>query len=217
MERSFRQSEKAVGRPALWYQGNRSSLSGTDDENGLPHRPLSGSLSRAVEATGPYNQTSTTIYNLHFAWNYANSGARAAYDQIVSMLNKHNTIPSFLSGGKNDITKELAYRNGNTASLTDKTAFFRLQLFKLQRKCERIKSGNKLTISSTAAVSGSVRITAMGTEAIASQSAKLIAYGDPNLQDLVTGVKTPIPWRHISTSKHPQVRLPSKRLPRTVL
>lgn len=52
------------------------------------------------------------------------------------------------------------------------------------------KSGNKLTISSTVAISGSVRITAKRNNVpTVSSSAKLIAYGDPNLQDLVTGVE----------------------------
>ena len=52
------------------------------------------------------------------------------------------------------------------------------------------KSGNKLTISSAVAVSGSVRITAKrnGVPTV-SESAKMIAYGDPNLQDVVTGVE----------------------------
>ena len=34
------------------------------------------------EATGSYNQTSTTVYSLHFGSNYANSGARAVYDPV---------------------------------------------------------------------------------------------------------------------------------------
>ena len=43
------------------------------------------------------------------------------YDQIVSLIVKHNTIPSFMSGGKNDITKELAYKDGKySITLTDK-------------------------------------------------------------------------------------------------
>ena len=41
-------------------------------------------------------------------------------DQIVAMLREHNTIPSFMSGGKNDITKELAYKDGKySIILTD--------------------------------------------------------------------------------------------------
>ena len=108
------------------------------------------------------------------------------------MLNKHNTIPSFLSGGKNDITKELAYQDGKySITLTDKNGVLSDYSFSSSNGNVSVsKSGNKLTISSTAAVSGSVRITAMrnGVPTV-SQSAKLIAYGDPNLQDLVTGVE----------------------------
>lgn len=52
------------------------------------------------------------------------------------------------------------------------------------------KSGNKLTITSEKAVSGSVRITATRNNVpTVSSSAKMIAYGDPNLQDVVTGVE----------------------------
>lgn len=52
------------------------------------------------------------------------------------------------------------------------------------------KSGNTLTISSTEPFKGSVRITATRNNIpVVSESAKLIAYGDPNLQDLVTGVE----------------------------
>ena len=186
--------KKAVGLALLYgYQGNRSSLSGTDDEKWLATQTLVWEfVTGCREATGSYNQTSTTIYNLHFGSNYANSGARAAYDQIVSMLNKHNTIPSFLSGGKNDITKELAYQDGKySITLTDKNGVLSDYSFSSSNGNVSVsKSGNKLTISSTAAVSGSVRITATrnGVPTV-SQSAKLIAYGDPNLQDLVTGVE----------------------------
>ena len=186
--------KKAVGLALLYgYQGNRSSLSGTDDEKWLATQTLVWEfVTGCREATGSYNQTSTTIYNLHFGSNYANSGARAAYDQIVSMLNKHNTIPSFLSGGKNDITKELAYQDGKySITLTDKNGVLSDYSFSSSNGNVSVsKSGNKLTISSTAAVSGSVRITATrnGVPTV-SQSAKLIAYGDTNLQDLVTGVE----------------------------
>ena len=52
------------------------------------------------------------------------------------------------------------------------------------------KSGNTLTISSIDPFKGSARITATRNNIpVVSESAKLIAYGDPNLQDLVTGVE----------------------------
>lgn len=41
--------KKAVGLALLYgYQGNRNNLSGSDDENGLPRRPLYGSLSQVA-------------------------------------------------------------------------------------------------------------------------------------------------------------------------
>lgn len=99
--------KKAVGLALLYgYQGNRNNLSGSDDEKWLATQTLVWEfVTGCREATGSYNQTSTTVYSLHFGSNYANSGARAVYDQIVAMLREHNTIPSFTSGGKNDITK----------------------------------------------------------------------------------------------------------------
>ena len=130
--------------------------------------------------------------NYDFGSNYANSGARAVYDQIVAMLREHNTIPSFMSGGKNDITKELAYKDGKySITLTDSNGVLSDYSFSSSDSSVSVsKSGNKLTISSTVAISGSVRITAKRNNVpTVSSSAKLIAYGDPNLQDLVTGVE----------------------------
>ena len=186
--------KKAVGLALLYgYQGNRSHLSGSDDEKWLATQTLVWEfVTGCREATGSYNQTSTTVYSLHFGSNYANSGARAVYDQIVAMLREHNTIPSFMSGGKNDITKEFAYKDGKySITLTDKNSVLSDYSFSSSDGNVKVsRSGDKLTISSAVAVSGSVRITAKrnGVPTV-SDSAKMIAYGDPNLQDLVTGVE----------------------------
>lgn len=186
--------KKAVGLALLYgYQGNRNNLSGSDDEKWLATQTLVWEfVTGCREATGSYNQTSTTVYSLHFGSNYANSGARAVYDQIVAMLREHNTIPSFMSGGKNDITKELAYKDGKySITLTDSNGVLSDYSFSSSDSNVSVsKSGNKLTISSTVAISGSVRITAKRNNVpTVSSSAKLIAYGDSNLQDLVTGVE----------------------------
>ena len=186
--------KKAVGLALLYgYQGNRNNLSGSDDEKWLATQTLVWEfVTGCREASGSYNQTSTTVYSLHFGSNYANSGARAVYDQIVAMLREHNTIPSFMSGGKNDITKELAYKDGKySITLTDSNGVLSDYSFSSSDSNVSVsKSGNKLTISSTVAISGSVRITAKRNNVpTVSSSAKLIAYGDPNLQDLVTGVE----------------------------
>ena len=186
--------KKAVGLALLYgYQGNRSHLSGSDDEKWLATQTLVWEfVTGCREATGSYQQNSTKAYSLHFGSNYPNSGAKAAYDQIVSLLSEHNTIPSFMSGGKNDITKELAYKDGKySITLTDKNGVLSDYSFSSSDGNVSVsKSGNKLTISSAVAVSGSVRITAKrnGVPTV-SESAKMIAYGDPNLQDVVTGVE----------------------------
>ena len=186
--------KKAVGLALLYgYQGNRSHLSGSDDEKWLATQTLVWEfVTGCREATGSYQQNSTKAYSLHFGSNYPNSGAKAAYDQIVSLLSKHNTIPSFMSGCKNDITKELAYKDGKySITLTDKNCVLSDYSFSSSDGNVKVsRSGDKLTISSAVAVSGSVRITAKrnGVPTV-SDSAKMIAYGDPNLQDLVTGVE----------------------------
>ena len=187
--------KKAVGLALLYgYQGNRNNLSGSDDEKWLATQTLVWEfVTGCREATGSYNQTSTTVYSLHFGSNYANSGARAVYDQIVAMLREHNTIPSFMSGGKNDITKELAYKDGKySITLTDSNGVLSDYRFSSSDSNVSVsKSGNKLTISSTVAISGSVRITAKRNNVpTVSSSAKLIAYGDPNLQDCRNHIDT---------------------------
>lgn len=185
---------KAVGLALLYgYQGNRNALSGSDDEKWLATQTLVWEfVTGCRESTGSYRQTSSTVYSLHFGSNYANSGARAAYDQIVAMLGKHNSIPSFMSGGENDITKELAYKDGKySITFTDNNGVLSDYSFSSSNSNISVsRSGNKLTISSTVAIKGSARITATKNDVpTVSQSAKLIAYGDPNLQDVVTGVE----------------------------
>ena len=186
--------KKAVGLSLLYgYQGNRSYLSGNDDEKWLATQTLVWEfVTGCREATGSYKQNSTKAYSLHFGSNYPNSGAKAVYDQIVSLMSKHNTIPSFMSGGKNDITKELVYKDGKySITLTDNNGVLSDYSFSSSDgKVSVSKSGNKLTISSPVAFSGSVCITAKRNNVpTVSESAKLIAYGDPKLQDVVTGVE----------------------------
>lgn len=186
--------KKAVGLALLYgYQGNRSHLLGSDDEKWLATQTLVWEfVTGCRESTGAYQQTSQKAYSLHFGSNYPNSGAAEVYNQIVSLLSKHNTIPSFMSGGADDITKELSYQDGKyTMTLTDNNGVLADYSFATSdSKVSVSKSGNKLTITSETAFDGSVRITATRSNVpTVSSSAKLIAYGDPSLQDVVTGVE----------------------------
>lgn len=190
--------KKAVGLALLYgYQGNRGNLSGSDDEKWLATQTLVWEfVTGCREATGSYRQTSSTVYSLHFGSHYPNSGAKKVYDQIVSLMSKHNTIPSFMSGGKDDLTKELVYKDGKySLTLTDKNGVLSEYSFASSSDAVSVaKSGNKLTLTSKKAFHGSVRITATRKGVpVVSQSAKLIAYGDPNLQDVITGVENASP------------------------
>ena len=90
--------KKTVGLALLYgYQGNRGNLSGSDDEKWLATQTLVWEfVTGCREATGSYRQTSSTVYSLHFGSHYPNSGAKKVYDQIVSLMSKHNTILSLV-------------------------------------------------------------------------------------------------------------------------
>lgn len=186
--------QKAVGLALLYgYQGNRNNLTGSDDEKWLATQTLVWEfVTGCRSASAPYAQTSSTIYSLHFGSNYPNEGARAAYEQIVSMLNRHKTAPSFMNGG----SRELEYKDGRyTLTLTDTNGVLSEYDISVSNRSVSVeKSGNTLTLSSAEAFTGFVRVTANRNNIpIVSESAKLIAYGDPNLQDLITGVENAEP------------------------
>lgn len=88
-----------------------------DDEQWLATQTLVWEfVTGCRNATGSFEQVDTKVYSLHFGENQPNSGARAVYDQIVSLLQRHHTVPSFMNGGHID----LEYQDGKyTATLTD--------------------------------------------------------------------------------------------------
>lgn len=186
--------KKAVGLALLYgYQGNRDALSGSDDEKWLATQTLVWEFVIGDRNSGgSYRQTGTTAYSLHFGSNYANSGAAAVYDEIVSLLTKHNTVPSFMNGS----SKELEYQDGKyVLTLTDSNGVLSdYSISASDRSVSVSKSGNTLTLSSDSAFSGSVRITATRNNIpVVSESARLIAYGDDSLQDVVIGVENAEP------------------------
>lgn len=75
--------KKAVGLALLYgYQGNRNNLSGSDDEKWLATQTLVWEfVTGCREATGSYNQTSTTVYSLHFGSNYALDGVSISVEE----------------------------------------------------------------------------------------------------------------------------------------
>lgn len=186
--------KKAVGLALLYgYQGNRNSLTGSDDEKWVATQALIWEfVTGCRESYGSFRQVDTTVYDVHFGSNYPNSGTVAVYDQIVSLLRNHNTIPSFMDGS----TEEFEYSNGKyVLTLTDSNYVLSEYTISVSDNSVSIaQSGNTLTITADDVISDSVTITATRNNIpVVSESAKLIAYGSPELQDVVTGVENADP------------------------
>lgn len=200
---------------ALLYgaQGSLSSLSGTEDEKVLATQLIVWELTTGCRnATAPYKRTDSKFYNGLCAGG-ANSGVSTAYNQIVDSMKAHDTIPSFASSSKTGTAKELSW-DGEKYVLKVKDENGVLSKFSFTSSNSNVKvsvSGNTLTITSATAIKDEVRLSATKKVPTVSASAKLIAYGDPSLQDVVTGVENvkdvnaylnvKIPYGHIKIVK----------------
>lgn len=186
--------KKAVGLALLYgYSGNKKNLKGSDDEKWTATQVLIWEfVTGCRKATGAYKKNDKTIYSLYFGSSYANAGAKEVYDQIVDLLKEHNTIPSFMSENKTEILKDMKLKDGKyIVTLTDENKVLSDFDFSCGNdKIKITKSGNKLTISSAEALEKSVRIKAVkNTVPTVGNSAKLLAYGSDQLQDVVSGAE----------------------------
>ena len=154
--------KKAVGLALLYgYQGNKKNLDGSDDEKWAATQALVWEFVAGCRNTsGKYKRTEKTIYSLYIGSNYSNAGIEKAYDQIVDLLKEHNTIPSFMSEDKEEVLKDMKFKDGKyTVTLTDENKV--LSDYTVTCSNDRISistSGNKLTISSTEAFEDSVQL-----------------------------------------------------------
>ena len=200
---------------ALLYgaQGSMGSLSGTEDEKVLATQMVIWEIVTGCRnATAPYAQTDAKFYN-SLCVGGANSGIAAAYKQIISGMVSHGTIPSFASESTDSAPQELKWDGKQyVLKLTDSNGV--LSKFNFTSSNSDVKvstSGNTLTITSSKAIAGNVQLSATKKIPTVSSSAKLIAYGDPSLQDIVTGVENTaavkaylnvkIPYGHIQIVK----------------
>ena len=178
---------------ALLYgaQGSLSELPGTEDEKVIATQLIVWELASGCRnATAPYGRNDSKFFDGLCA-DGANSGVAAAYNQIVSRMAAHDTIPSFASGSMNGTAKELKWDGGKyVLKLEDANGV--LSQFDFTSSNSNVKvsvSGNTLTITSATAVKDEVRLSAAKRVPTVSASANLVAYGDVSLQDVITGVE----------------------------
>lgn len=172
-------------------QGSMGSLSGTEDEKVLATQMLIWEIVTGCRnATAPYRKTDDKFYQGLCAGG-ANSGISTAYNQIVEGMKAHETIPSFASVSTDSAAKELIW-DGEKYVLKLKDDNGILSKFDFTSSNSEVKvrtSGNTLTITSAKAIKGEVKLSATKKIPTVSSSARLVAYGDPSLQDIVTGVE----------------------------
>lgn len=186
-------NQKSAVNLSLLYgaQGSMGSLSGTEDEKVLATQMIVWEIVTGFRnATAPYERTDNKFYQGLCAGG-ANSGVSTAYNQIVEDMKTHGTIPSFSSYSTESAAKELKW-DGEKYVLKLKDGNGILSKFNFTSSNSEVKvstSGNTLTITSAKAIKGDVRLSAIKKIPTVSSSAKLVAYGDPSLQDIVTGVE----------------------------
>lgn len=206
--------KKAVNLALLYgAQGSMGSLSGTEDEKILATQMIIWEIVTGCRnATAPYGRTDSKFYN-GLCVNGANSGVAANYSQIVESMKNHATIPSFASSSKDSAAKELKWDGEQyVLKLTDTNGILSKFNFTSSNSAVKVSvSGNTLTLTSEKAIAGDVLLSATKKIPTVSSSAKLVAYGDPSLQDVVTGVENTdavkaylnvkIPYGHIQIVK----------------
>lgn len=206
--------QKTVNLTLLYgAQGNLKNLSGAEDEKVLATQMIIWEIvSECRNATAPYTRTNSKFYNGLCA-DGANSGVAKAYKEIVEFMQEHDTIPSFASSKKESTAQELKW-DGEQYELKVKDENGILSKFDFTSSNSNVKvstSGNTLTITSKTTITEKILLSATKKIPTVSSSAKLIAYGDPSLQDVITGVENTdavkaylnikIPYGHIEIKK----------------
>ena len=187
-------NQQAAVNLALLYgkQGNAANLSGTDDEKWIATQIILWEIVTGCrKSTENYACTDTKFYD-GMCTGGANSGVSTAYNQISGYMAEHDSIPSFAASTKGETSVQALEWNGNEYTLTIKDINNVLSDFTFTSSDSSVSvsaSGNTLTITSKKALTDTVTLSATKNIPTVSSSAKLAAYGNPTLQDVVTGIE----------------------------
>lgn len=120
----------------------------------------------------------------------ANPGVKSVYNAISKSLANYSTVPSFASAiASKAETYEMKYSDGKyTLTLTDSNSILSDFSFKTTSGISVLKSGNKLTLTSTSPVNNAVTFNSAKSMPSVSGTT-LVPYGDASLQDVITGVE----------------------------
>lgn len=183
--------QKAINLALLYGKpGSGKSLSGTEDQKWVATQLIVWEFVSGCRSTADGYKCTNTKFIDGICAGGANPGVKSVYNAISKSLSNYSTVPSFASAiASKAETYEMKYSDGKyTLTLTDSNSILSDFSFKTTSGISVLKSGNKLTLTSTSPVNNAVTFNSAKSMPSVSGTT-LVPYGDASLQDVITGVE----------------------------
>ena len=183
--------QKAINLALLYGKpGSGKCLSGTEDQKWVATQLIVWEFVSGCRSTGEEYKCTNTKFIDGICAGGANPGVKSVYNAISKSLANYSTVPSFASAiASKAETYEMKYSDGKyTLTLTDSNSILSDFSFKTTSGISVLKSGNKLTLTSTSPVNNAVTFNSAKLMPSVGNTT-LIPYGDATLQDVITGVE----------------------------
>lgn len=183
--------QKAINLALLYGKpGSEKSLSGTEDQKWVATQLIVWEFVSGCRSTNDGYKCTNTKFIDGICAGGANPGVKSVYNAISKSLANYSTVPSFASAiASKAETYEMKYSDGKyTLTLTDSNSILSDFSFKTTSGISVLKSGNKLTLTSTSPVNNAVTFNSAKSMPSVSGTT-LVPYGDASLQDVITGVE----------------------------
>ena len=183
--------QKAINLALLYGKpGSGKCLSGTEDQKWVATQLIVWEFVSGCRSTSEGYKCTNTKFIDGICAGGANPGVKSVYNAISKSLANYSTAPSFASAiASKAETYEMKYSDGKyTLTLTDSNSILSDFSFKTTSGISVLKSGNKLTLTSTSPVNNAVTFNSAKLMPSVGNTT-LIPYGDATLQDVITGVE----------------------------
>lgn len=183
--------QKAINLALLYGKpGSEKSLSGTEDQKWVATQLIVWEFVSGCRSTADGYKCTNTKFIDGICAGGANPGVKSVYNAISKSLANYSIVPSFASAiASKAETYEMKYSDGKyTLTLTDSNSILSDFSFKTTSGISVLKSGNKLTLTSTSPVNNAVTFNSAKLMPSVGNTT-LIPYGDATLQDVITGVE----------------------------
>lgn len=184
--------KKAVNLALLFGKsGSSSSLTGTDGQKWIATQLVVWEFVTSCRDASTFMVKDTKFID-GITSGGANPNVKTNYNKIIDKLEDYNTIPSFSydtqAKAKSNVN-ELKYSDGSySLTLTDSNKILSDYAFKKTDGVSVSISGNKITLTSSKALDGTVVFSA--DKNMPKVTTTLVACGSSSKQDVVTGVQS---------------------------